>query len=296
MLRHTRSSHLSLVAAALASIVPAVAAHAADAAAAPTAVDPAVLMQRMKSALEPPRDNVRDIEITIRGPLQVESRWYARQARQHRDGRSRLALVITAPPELRGVALLFDETRDAPAVEYHYLPVTRRVRKLKPIGRFQPFLGTDFTYSDLGLLPLRDRTFRSAEPTVLDGTPVHRVTEIPTDNFYYGKIVDWIAMDSRLPVRRDFHAPSGLLWKQEHFEEIVEIGGVPTPMRVRMVDVLEDESSEIETKSVRFVPVPDDVFDPAKLSGLIDHPIWTSGGTVNSADARAPEPGDEPTH
>lgn len=296
MFSHARSIRLSLLTVTFACILPAAAANAADADASPTVVDPAVLMQRMKSALEPPRDNIRDIEITIRGPLQVESRWYARQARQHRDGRSRLALVITAPPELRGVALLFDETRDAPGVEYHYLPVTRRVRKLKPVGRFQPFVGTDFTYSDLGLLPLRDRTFRSAEPTVLDGTPVHRVTEIPTDNYYYGKIVDWIAMDSRLPVRRDFYAPSGLLWKQEHFEEIVEIGGVPTPMRVRMVDVLEDESSEIETKSVRFVPVPDDVFDPGKLSDLIDNPVWESGEGVSSADSRAPGRGDEPTH
>ena len=236
--------------------------------------DAADLMRRMKSALEPQRDSVRELEIVVRGPLQVESRWQALEARQHRDGRNRLAIVITAPPELRGVALLFDETADAPGVEYHYLPVTRRVRQMKPVGRFQPFLGTDFTYADIGLLPLENRRFESKDETVIDGNPVYQVVEIPRENFYYGKVINWISIESLLPVRRDFHAPSGLHWKREHFEEVVEIDGVPVPTRVRMVDVLEDESSEIETKSVRFGPVPDTVFEPSNLPKLIDHSVW----------------------
>ena len=86
----------------------------------------------------------------------------------------------------------------------------------------------------------------------------------------------WIAADSHLPVERDFYDPSNTLWKVETFEQVTDIDGVPTPLRLRMVDKHEGGSTEINVSEVRYdIDIPDSLFDRAHLREAAASPIWS---------------------
>jgi hypothetical protein len=64
-------------------------------------------------------------------------------------------------------------------------------------------------------------------------------------NPYYSKVETWVAMDTGLPVERDYCDLGGKLYKSERYEQIVTIQNVPTITKIVMEDVHHSGSSEI---------------------------------------------------
>jgi hypothetical protein len=248
-------------------------AAAAASAGAPEATD---VVERVRAVLEPARPSVRRMTIRIQSEGGEEARWEAAQARKALGGERRILTVLLAPEGVRGVALMVGRRPGAPDVQWLYLPTVRRVRKVVPAAPYQSFLGTDFTLADFGFVGA-DATYRRLGTEEADGRAVHRLEEVPRERWYYGRIVWWIAADSGLPLRREFHAPSGELWKVETFEAVSRIDGVPTPLRIRMEDVREKASSEIAITDVRYdEELPDALFDPQRLPDAVASPAWTA--------------------
>ena len=63
---------------------------------------------------------------------------------------SKTLVVFTAPKDIRGVALLSINQRGATASQYVYMPATQRVRSVVQQDRAARFIGTDFTFEDIG--------------------------------------------------------------------------------------------------------------------------------------------------
>ncbi len=157
-----------------------------------------------------------------------------------------------------------------------YLPVLRRVREIMPIGAYEDFLGTDFTYGDLDLVNLPDRKSQFLGMEKHAGMWAYKVQEIPQQPWYYSRIISWVAADSFLPLERDYYAPSKKLWRIERFGEIKRINGVPTPLGIRMEDLQGGSSSTIAVSDVCYdTNVPDTLFDPARLSEAVASPVWS---------------------
>jgi outer membrane lipoprotein-sorting protein len=241
-----------------------------------TEPDVADVLRRMKAAMEPPRASLRTIDIVLTDESGARTEWLARQARRSsRDG-NRILTVMLQPEALKGSAVLIEEREDGSNVQWVYLPSVRRVRKLMPVGQFQPFLGTDFTYADLGFISLDDRSTRvlGTEDRPTGGT-AYKVEQIPRNEWHYSRIIAWIATDTLLPLQRDYYSPAGDLWKQQYFETVSVIEGVPTPLAIRMVNRAEGGSTELRIRNLDYdSEIPDDLFDPTSLPKLADHPIW----------------------
>jgi outer membrane lipoprotein-sorting protein len=260
-----RSSLMASVACILLTLSPA--------AAAPPGAQ--TLAQRMKAALEPDRSSLRTI-ITILHSGGETVEWTARQARKRLADGNRLLTVLLEPADVKGIALLIWEHKNQAAdAQWLYLPALRRVRQILPLGTFESFLGTDFTTSDLGFIDLRHRTFSLLGRDKIGDTQVYRIQEVLKDPRYYSRIVTWIAIDSMLPLRRDYYDVANRLWKTETFEDVKTIDGVPTPLRIVMEDKQEGSSTEFKVRQVRYdVQIPDDLFDPLRLPMVVNHPVW----------------------
>jgi hypothetical protein len=246
----------------------------------PAPMDANAILRASKAALEPPRPSRRDLEIVLRDAHGAETRWTARQAMQPRPDGGRVVMVMTGPTEVAGAAFLIGEQPGNPDVQWEYLPSVRRVRKLVPIGAFHPLLGSDFNYGDIGFLDLNLQSVKLlGEETQPNGARVYRIEERPKNQWYYSKIIDVIAKDTMLPLRREYYTPAGELWKVELFEAITPIQGIPTPLVIRMEDKLEGGSTELRADHVRYdVDIPADVFEPVGLPHLLDHKFWRQNG------------------
>jgi len=264
--------------------------------------DAATIARRMKAALEPERSSTRTLLLAmgsagggatdptnrqkeVREELGQGARaadgstteWTARQALKKLPDGNRILTVILAPDEVKGVAFLVWERTDKPDAEWLYLPAVRRVRKIGPVSAYESFLGTDFTFADLGFVNLRDRKFSLLGEETFAGVPAYKVQEVMAGPvFYYSRIVTWVAKDSMLPLQRDYYDAANQLWKTERFQDVAVIDGTPTVLRIRMEDRISDTSTELRVSKVRYdAVIPDELFDPQKLPQVSKHPLWT---------------------
>lgn len=240
------------------------------------------LLQQMKEAHEVVHPSTRTITITV-SDLGERVKFVGRQARKQLADGKWLAMVMVAPPSIRGTAFLFHEPNDKtkPTDAWTYAPTINRVRKLAPIEAYDHFLDTDFTFADLGLVRVREGDRLLGEEQ-RGGVKVYGIEEmIPAEQMYYGRVVIWIAAGNHLPVERDFYDGANALWKTEHFDTVTDIDGVPTVLHVQMKDVQAVTTTDMRISDVRYdVPVPDAVFDPQQLGKLADNPVWkaSAGG------------------
>ena len=249
---------------------------AASPAAAQAPPDAKTLVTQMKEAFEPTRPSTRKIIISVSDMGQT-LQFVGRVARkQLADGR-RQVIVMMEPQDVRGTAMLIAEPKDPSkqSVLWIYSPYIRRVRKLVPIDAYDHFLDTDFTYADLGYVRLHDR-YKMLGAADVKGVKAYKVEEkIPQEEWYYSRVVTYIAAGNKLPLQRDYFDPSGSLWKTEVFDGITDIDGSPTVLHVLMKDVQAQTSTDLAVSEVRYdVDVPDSIFDPMKMGQLADHPLW----------------------
>lgn len=248
------------------------------------AVDAEQILRRVKSALESSEPSIRSVNVTLSSEAGIDKQWRALQAwKPLPNGLNRMVMVMTDPPEVRGSSILIQERSDAADVQWVWLPAVGRVRKLLPIGRFEGFLGTDFTYADLGFLSFRGRVFDEVESTTVSGVDAYLVRErINDEPWYYSRIDTLVDKEDLSPIERRFFDQAGDLWKRELFEKVEPRAGIPTIFTLQMNDELAHTSSTVEYEKVRYRDdIPESVFDPERLPVLLEDPIWS---TLERAD------------
>lgn len=236
--------------------------------------DVKVLVQKMVQAMEPAKSCTRRIVLTVNSDGETVH-FTAAQAHKVIDGRHRLLTVLLSPADQRGISSLILQGKPGqPDDRALWVPYVRRTRMLTPMGGYEAFMQSDFTYSDLGFVD------ESATWTVLgggqkNGRNVWQLQAVPKDQWYYTKIVSFVDQATGLPVERDYYDPSGALWKVETFEDVTVIDGTPTATRIKMVDQQTKNSSELAVSALKYgVDLPDALFDPANLRKAIDSPVW----------------------
>src|SRR5206468_11563307 len=255
---------------------------AATSVAAEAPPDANTVLTKMKEAFERAKPSTRTLTFTDKA-VGDSRKLVANQARKVKADGKWMATVMLQPPEARGVAFLVNEPKDPTqgTVVWMYMPFLRRVRKVVGIGTYEHFLGTDFTYANLGFVRAH-KNYKLLGAKQHAGTNAYELQEKPpgADSFY-SRIVLWIAQTNLLPLERDYYDPAGLLWKTETFDSVSVIDGVPTVLHVQLKDLEGKTSTDLDVSSIKYdVEVPDSVFDPDRLPALADDPLWKAGGVT----------------
>ncbi|HEV7734489.1 MAG TPA: outer membrane lipoprotein-sorting protein [Candidatus Binatia bacterium] len=237
--------------------------------------DADTIIKGMKTALEPPRASTRQIVLTISGVDNETTKWTAVQARKPVLGKPRTLTVVISPADGRGISSLIHDGKK-PGVEdlALWIPMVRRVRELVPLGAFEPFLQSDFTYSDLGLVGLGG-THKLIATEKKNGKDAYKVETVPGLNWYYSKVVTWVDTKSMMPVENDYYDPAGQLWKVETIDSVSVIDGAPVALGVTMKDVQTKTQTVLAVTNVKFdVELPDSLFAPENLPKSIQSPVF----------------------
>jgi outer membrane lipoprotein-sorting protein len=246
------------------------------------APDANTILMKTKEAFNPARSSIRTLTFTNKA-VGESAKLVAHQARKVKADGEWMATAMLQPPEARGVAFLVNEPKDPTqgTVVWIYMPFLRQVRKVVGIGSYEHFLGTDFSYADLGFVHSH-KNFKLVGTKQHAGTNAYELQEKPPGaDAFYSRIVWWISQSNMLPLERDYYDPAGVLWKTETFDSVSVIDGVPTVLHVQLKDLEGKTSTDLDVSSVKYdVEVSDSIFDPMYLPSLADDKLWKEGGVT----------------
>jgi outer membrane lipoprotein-sorting protein len=143
-----------------------------------------------------------------------------------------------------------------------YLPAMRRVRRITGSGKNDDFMGTDFTYKDMGSRSLAKDTFTFQGDESIDGEPCRRVEALPKDRSDpYGRRVVWVRKDSNIIAAADYYDRQDKLLKTLRVSNIQRIDNIWTALKMEMTNVQNKHSTLIEISEIKFnIPLDDDLF------------------------------------
>jgi outer membrane lipoprotein-sorting protein len=176
----------------------------------------------------------------------------------------KVLMYFNSPRDVAGTGYLsfsYDgETKDDDI--WLYLPAMKRVRRITGSGKNDSFMGTDFTYEDMGSRGLNKDNFSLRGEEAVDGEPCWVVEARPKDSRDpYGRRVIRVRKDSYIFAAVDFYDRQDRLLKTLRVSGIDQIDGIWTAQRMEMTNVQDKHSTVIDISEIRFnMPLEDSLF------------------------------------
>lgn len=208
-------------------------------------------IERMNQALLPGRSMTAKAVLTTTDASgasdQVEFD-FARLSDQR--GVDRTLIEVTAPEVAKGTVLQIVARPGKPLERWIWSPHIGRLRRITGVHRTDFFLGSEFTYEDLGLAaPVERRSGEVSEVTengkrwiLLDSGPYH----------YYGRVETYLDPEDGMPTRVVYFDRAGQRFREQRFLQIREIGGHRFPMVAEVEDELDGTTSRLVFSNMKF--------------------------------------------
>lgn len=175
----------------------------------------------------------------------------------------RSLLRFSAPKDVEGVALLVRENKNAPNDQWLYMPALKQEPKRISGGQQNAsFLGTDFTFADLGGRDPEGWVHTLVGSEAVDGHDAWVIESTPKagSESEYVRTKQWIRKDIKQPARVEFYDRNGLL-KVLTVELFEQIDGFWIAKRTRMENVVKKTATILEVlEQKNNLEIPDDVF------------------------------------
>lgn len=156
-------------------------------------------------------------------------------------------MFFLSPADVRNTSFMnwsYDDGRDDD--QWIYLPALKRVKRISSDSKSDNFMGSDFTYDDLGdRHPNQDRHKLLGEE-VVDGYACVVVESTPKDEAYmYSKTVTWVNKENFIGIKRDFYDEDGDMLKTLHISKFEKISGYWVILKTQMHNVQKDHRTEM---------------------------------------------------
>ncbi len=117
-------------------------------------------------------------------------------------------MFFTAPADVRDTSFM-NWSYDAEGKnddQWIYLPALKRVKRISSSGSNDYFMGSDFTYDDLGGRSPSEDTHKLLREETLEGELCYVVESLPKDEDYmYARTVTWIIKDKLIGLKKEFY-------------------------------------------------------------------------------------------
>ncbi len=131
---------------------------------------------------------------------------------------NRRVIRFLSPGDVRNTTTLLLENPGKDDEIWVYLPAMKKARRLASNNKKNSFVGTDLSFGDLVGHRAKDWSHKLLKQESLAGTPVYVVESLPKTpeiaaDSGYSKRVSWVAKDSLVSVKVEFHDMAGTLLK-----------------------------------------------------------------------------------
>jgi len=110
--------------------------------------------------------------------------------------------------------------------QWIYLPALKKTKRISSDSKSDYFMGSDFTYDDLGDRKLDDDTHKLMGEETIDGVDYYMIESTPQDEEYmYSKTKTWIRKDNFIGLKKKFYDEDEELLKILKIKKFEEISG-----------------------------------------------------------------------
>lgn len=182
---------------------------------------------------------------------------------------SKSIMFFRSPADVKGTAFLqFDY--DDPSREderWLYLPALKRVKRITGSSKSEYFMGTDFTYDDMGRRAVDEDIHILIKEEEVDGHQCWVVESKPREKDYmYSRKVAWIRQDAFIPARVEYYDRQGNLLKILTTIDIRKQDGFWTSFKMEMDNLPEKHRTILEIEEINYnVGLKDSLFRVSTL-------------------------------
>lgn len=165
-----------------------------------------------------------------------DKRWTFERIGSH--GQSKAILRFTAPPEVKGVALLIVNHPDRASDQWMWTPAIERDRRIALQDRSTRFFGTDFSFEDLEERDVDQYDYRLLGDEMVDGVETWKVESTPkrTKSSQYSKATVWIRKNNYTFARIENYVKDQVV-RRLTYSDVQNVQGIWTARRLEMADL-----------------------------------------------------------
>jgi hypothetical protein len=180
-----------------------------------------------------------------------EKRWTFERTGSH--GQSKSVIRFTAPPEVRGVALLVVNHPDKASDQWMWTPALERDRRIALQDRSTRFFGTDFSFEDLEERDAEQYTYALKPDQVIDGVSCWTIESRPRESksSQYTKSIVWVRKDNYGVARIDSYIKDEVV-RRLNYQSFENIQGVWTARELRMTDLRRGGITRLVLENVQY--------------------------------------------
>jgi hypothetical protein len=177
----------------------------------------------------------------------------------------RSIMFFQQPADVKGTGFLtWDYNDDAKDDDrWLYLPAMKKTRRISgSSAKKEYFMGSDFTYDDMGNRDVDSDTHKLLREEVINGHRCWVIESTPKDgDDLYSKKVGWIRKDNYMAMKVEYYDRQNALLKVLEVEEMKQIDGFWAATRMTMTNHQRNHKTIMYFESMAFnIPVEDNLF------------------------------------
>lgn len=188
--------------------------------------------------------------------------------REARDGTTRTVLQMTEVGDPKSIVSELVDAPGEPLTSWYWDLQKRRWIRIRGLLPTDPFADTSFRYEDLWLTEPKPRRSGSARWVEEAG---RRYVELASDPYhYYKQVVTRVDPETALPVSVRYFDSTGAPIREERYEKVTLVDGLPFPSVVRSRDLSLGGETTVTFGEVRFGRrIPPSFFDLSVMDDRI---------------------------
>ena len=189
-----------------------------------------------------------------------DKRWTFERLGSH--GKSRSILRFTAPPEVRGVALLVANHPDRASDQWMWTPAIERDRRIALQDRSTRFFGTDFSFEDIEERDVDQYDYELIGEEPIDGAACWKIQSVPKQrkSSQYTRSIVWIRKDNYAFARIESYIKDAAVRRLD-YSDIQNVQGFWTARRMEMTDLRRGSKTRLTLDKLQYnVPMKEEDF------------------------------------
>ena len=163
-------------------------------------------------------------------------------------------MFFTSPQDIRGTSFMNwsyeDERADS---QWIYLPALRKIKRISSENKSDYFMGSDFTYDDLGERKVDEDTHKLIGDEKVNGKECYIVENIPKEEDYmYSKTITWVSKENWIGLKKEFYDNDGELLKTLTVKDYEIIDGILTITHSEMYNKQKDHKTILKLDEVEY--------------------------------------------
>lgn len=163
-------------------------------------------------------------------------------------------MFFLSPADVRNTSFMnWSYTDGSNDDQWIYLPALRRTRRISSDSKSDYFMGSDFTYDDLGDRHVNEDSHKLLREETINDKACYVVESTPKeDDYMYSKTISWVMKDNFLGIKREFYDEKGKLLKTLSINNYDKIDGFWTILGTEMHNVQRNHKTIMKFENVEY--------------------------------------------